>query len=334
MFNFKIALSAIALELAAWSSLLLQEHSDWALLGYLLLHALSSLLLAMLLVPFLPKRMAKPRWAAWLLLSAVSYSVPLFGFLGVLAAFIFLVLYRKNGRREDYASLELPEFDQHQRRQSNVRHVGMRSFLGNAQVPLQTRMRAMAALQYVPGKTASPLLHGALNDSNEDLRLLAYGMLDNLEKRVNQNIDQELDLLATAQATRDSAQILESSRQLADLYWELVYQELVQGDLRDHAVQQALHFCQQVIKAQKDNAHLLLRQGRLQHELGQAEQAQASYNQALALGMPITRVLPYRAELLFKQRNFEQVQAIMQELEQWGALPRLSPVINYWKQHA
>ena len=40
MLNLKLGLSALGLELSAWSTLiLLQERSDGALLSYLLLHA-------------------------------------------------------------------------------------------------------------------------------------------------------------------------------------------------------------------------------------------------------------------------------------------------------
>ena len=120
-------------------------------------------------------------------------------------------------------------------------------------------------------------------------------------------------------------------RQLADLYWELVYQALVQGDLRDHACTQALHYCEYVLARQPDNAALVLRKGRLLHAQGQGAQAQAAYAHARTLGLPATRVLPYEAELCFEQRDFPRTQALMRALDQWGALPRLRPVINYWK---
>ena len=41
--------------------------------------------------------------------------------------------------------------------------------------------------------------------------------------------------------------------------------------------------------------------------------------------------MPYEAELCFAQRDFPRTRALMSALDQWGALPRLRPVINYWK---
>lgn len=332
MLNLKWGYAALGLELSAWSGTwLLAEHSDAALLSYLLLHGAASLLLSLALLPLLPQRLIKPRWATLLLMAVCSYAVPVAGFVGVLAAFVILRVYRRGAAREAFESLQLPEFDQHQERQSPFRHAGMVSFLGNTRIPVQARMRAMAGLQYVSGRTASPLLRSVLSDPSEDLRLLAYGMLDNLEKRINRAIDHELNALQAigAQGAQGS-QGLQGAQRLSDLYWELVYQELVQGDLRLHAIEQSLHYCQQVLLQHADNAALQLRRGRLLHELARADEAEQAYAQARQLGLPATRVLPYQAQLAFERRDYAQARAFMCELQQWGALPRLRPVIDYW----
>ena len=114
----------------------------------------------------------------------------------------------------------------------------------------------MVALQYVSGRTASPLLRTVLSDPSEDLRLLAYGMLDTLEKRVNRSIDAELSALRAAQAEEGSAGLgaLESAQRLSDLYWELIYQELVQGDLRKHAIKESLLTANGCWPSKPDNA--------------------------------------------------------------------------------
>jgi len=190
----------------------------------------------------------------------------------------------------------------------------------------------MVALQYVSGRTASPLLRTVLSDPSEDLRLLAYGMLDTLEKRINSNIDAEMGALRTAQAEsgKFGTRTLESAQRLSDLYWELIYQDLVQGDLRKHAIQESLRYCDWVLNEQADNAQLCLRRGRLLHEQKRPDEAAQAYAQARELGLPATRVLPYQAELCFDRKDFAQARALMQELGQWSALPRLHPVVDYW----
>ena len=330
MLNLKLGLAALGMEVSAWTTVaLLHERSDAALAGYLLLHALACVLLSLTLLPLLRQRQGRPGWTL-LLIMACSYAIPVAGFVGVVVAFVFLTLYRRPRRRDDFEMLESPEFDQHEKRRNSFRHIGMRSFLTNTRAPLHARMRAMSALQYVGGRTATPLLRTAMGDASEDLRLLAYGMLDNLEKRINRAIDHELDTRQAAEKAADEARISQSSQRLSDLYWELIYQDLVQGDLHQHALRESLRYWEEVLRSEPDNASLVLRQGRLLHALARHDEAQSAYTRARALGLPATRILPYQAELCFAQRDFAQTRALMQELGQWSALPRLRPVIDYW----
>jgi hypothetical protein len=75
-----------------------------------------------------------------------------------------------------------------------------------------------------------------------------------------------------------------------------------------------------------------LRLGRLHHENGQTAAAEQAYLKASDLGLPATRILPYLAELRFEQKDFAGAQSFMQQLANWGSLPRLRPIIDYWNQ--
>jgi len=329
LLDIRAALAALALEIGAWSSLpLLAGRSDAALAAFLLLHALASVLLAVALLPLIPGRMARPRRGMLALMAAVSFAIPVAGFLGLVAAFPILTRQFVRHRAADFESLQLPEFDQDQRRPSQLRYAGLRTFLGQSAVPVPTRQRAMAALRHVPARTAAPVLRDALGDPSEELRLLAYGMLDQMEKRVNLAIAGELQ--AFEQAAAGSSRALQGAERLSDLYWELVYDELAQGDLRTHAIEQSLRFADIVLQSQPDHAALQLRRGRLLAESGRAQEAQEALDRAGSLGLPATRILPYLAQLRFEQRDFGGARALMRELDQWGALPRLRPVIDYW----
>ena len=333
MGNFKLGIAAVLLELGAWSGpALLNGQADSALASYLVVHAIACVLLSVFLFPLLLNQRPQARLPILLLMVACSYGIPIAGFFGMLAAAIVLRLYRTPATHADFDSLQMPEFDQHQRRQGHSRHAGLRSFLGNIHAPLDARLRAMVALQYVSGRTASPLLRTVLSDPSEDLRLLAYGMLDTLEKRINSSIDVEMTALHAAQEEdgQTGARTLESAQRLSDLYWELIYQDLVQGDLRKHAAKESLRYCEWVLAEHPHNAQMCLRRGRLLHEQKRTDEAALAYTRARELGLPASRVLPYQAELCFEHKDFLQARALLQELGQWSALPRLHPVVDYW----
>jgi len=335
MLSTKWGLWAIVMELTAWAGpVLLDGHSDAALLSYLLAHAAACVLLAVFTLPLLSAEQSRPRMPMLALMAVCSYAVPLAGFIGVFLGTLVLRVYRAARPIEDFQSVHLPEFDLHQRIQSGFRQTGLRAVLSNSEVPARSRMRAMVALQHMSGRISSPLLRNVLNDSSEDLRLLAYGMLDALERNISRSIDKELDTLREAEEKEGADPLgptgLQAAEKLSALYWELVYQELVQGDLREHAIRESLRHCEAVLQAQPENAPLHMRRGRLLHALRRPQEAQESYEAASRLGLPATRVLPYQAQLCFERGDYAQARALVHALGPWDALPRLRPVIEYW----
>lgn len=338
MLNLKLALSALAAEIASWSSLwLLRSDSDAALLAYLAAHGLASVLLALCLSPFLAAsaRVARQRVALVALMALFSYAVPVAGILGSVFATVALHLQRGPQAGHRFPVLPVPDFDPHQQSGASRRQIGLQSFLANASVPVASRMRALVALGNVPGRVASPMLRTALGDASEDLRLLAYSMLDSKERDISRTIHQELEMLEQARRSEGESPLgprgLQAARALSDLYAELVYQGVAQGDVREHAIAQSLRYCAMVLAQKPDSALLLLlRRGRLMHMQGDQDEALAAYERALALGMSPARVVPYQAELLFERREFARVQALMRSLDAQQVLPRLRPSILYW----
>jgi tetratricopeptide (TPR) repeat protein len=329
MNSLKLGLYALTLEISAWSGIwLVDANTDAQLLWYLIVHLFASLLLATAAAMLLPIGSPRQRLHLLLLMAGCSYGIPIAGFIGVIVGVLLLRIYSTKPARPAFESLRLPSFDLHQRPQAGLRQSSLRSFLGNSAVPIKARIGAMTALQYITGRVSTPLLRNVLSDPNEDIRLLAYGMIDNREKSINRAIDQELKTLADP--SQDKQARLEANQRLSDLYWELIYQELAQGDLRDYAISESRRYCETVLASDTDNAPLYLRLGRLLHETGDIDSAERAYRQALELGLPATRVLPYLAELNFERRNFVATAKQMKELANWASLPRLRPVIDYW----
>jgi hypothetical protein len=64
----------------------------------------------------------------------------------------------------------------------------------------------------------------------------------------------------------------------------------------------------------------------LLHLVADDEGAQSCYQRALELGLPAPRVIPYQAELLFKQRQFAKVQELMRRLEDQQVMPSSAPL--------
>ena len=328
MFMRLIALLALSCEVLALHTLIDAGRDSDALAHFALYHAVASALLAWAAVNAMPALTASAPWASAMLIFALSAFVPLLGFCGV-ATGLWIGRYRHTaGAAIGLCALDLPQLDPHQRGPGGFAHGGVTAILRNPRIPAAQRLRALAGLQHVPGRIACPLLRDLLGDDCEDLRLLAYGMLEHREKAVNDDIVAEQRRLAAARTGTERAL---AHRRLAGLYWELIYQELAQGDLRRHAAQAGLGHACEALALQPDVAGLHLRRGQFLNVLDETEDARKAFEAAFSAGIPSHRVLPLLAEHAFRRRDFNSVRALLAPLEAWHGMTRVRKVASFWQ---
>lgn len=316
------------LEISSLVTALLKESSDWALLMFLLLHAGVSLLLALFAWRVLPEKFRNPRLPVLALLFSFSFFIPVLGLLGMLAA-VFLSMYRRRSFvAQPFAKLSLPEFvlSLHET-DAKFSQGGIKSRLAQPSVPTQQRLQALLALQGMPARVSSPMLHDMLGDTSDDIRLVAYGLLDGREKKINAEIHRELVKLKTA---KGSDMRLIGQRYLAELYWELVYDGLAQGDLRDHALRQALSYTNDALLLAPLDTGLWFLKGRILLETKMYGDAYQIFGMAIAHGFPESRVLPYIVEIAFNRRDYRTVRDLLSRISILQVTPKMKGAIRFW----
>jgi tetratricopeptide (TPR) repeat protein len=328
-----LGLMALFIELGACLALVsVEKEADPALLAYLAAHAVASVLLALAAYALIPQRGAKPRSSVLSLLFSCIFFVPVLGFVGVIFGVLLRHLLPKLRAPQRFSAVRLPELDIHassEKSSAGFRQAGVRQFLKNDQAPVPQRLRAMVALSHAPSRIGSPVLRELLGDADDDLRLLAYGLLDGREKKLNAAIhDARLRLAATKEVDERAG----VAHQLASLYWELVYQGLVHGDLLDYAVSEALRHTETALLGRTDDPALHLQYGRLLQQLNRHDEADQAYQRARELGLPASRVVPYLAELAFARRDYATVKSLLATMQNWEGLSRLQPVLRFWGQ--
>jgi tetratricopeptide (TPR) repeat protein len=189
-------------------------------------------------------------------------------------------------------------------------------------------MQSLLTLQAVPNRVANPILEELLGDATEDVRLVAFGMLDAEEKKIAKEIRFESD-----RQSRDltSEQRYDSFQRLAELNWELVYACLIQGELRLHMLQQARRYLEAALAlGVLPGSGLIFLQGKILLELGEFEAAEKVILQAMQMGQAKTSTLPYLAEIAFQRRDFSQVRQFMMQLSTLNLASRTRAVEDFW----
>lgn len=317
----------LALEVGAFAMVLELVDSLAVFVGYLLLHAGASFFTALLLSELIPPEYRRPRRWVVGFFSAYSFFMPIVGILSVVLGLVvgtrFPVFFHINR----YFIKKAPHYTTHRNREgSGFRSGRVRSQLSNPETPMDHRLNALMALQDAPARITADLLRRLLSDPMEDLRLLSYGILEGKEKQIAHRIQDARDSMA--HLTTDEERYAAYKR-IAELYFELIYQNLVQGDMRLFCVDQVR---ENVTKAHEflPDSGLWFMLARLELMQRNTEAAEQALLKAGAENFTRQRLLPYLAELRFLQRRFGEVRALFEESGRGVGLPALLPFSYYW----
>lgn len=319
---------ALGFELSSFVILFSHSSGIATLMAYFAAHAVGSALLALALLPLVPARYARPR--RWVLgfLFCFNFFVPVAGLVCVLGGLAFSLALPRLAAAERYGKVAAPRFNTHRNTEgTGFRGGQVRAQLGNDAAPVATRLQALAAVQNTPARMTGGILRDLLADPVDDVRLLAYGLLDGKEKAISSKILAARDALESA-ATPEDRRVL--NKQVAEYYWELVYQNLVLGDMQKFAAGEAFRHAEEALAIDADDAGLWFMMGRLALATENLEEAGRAFDQAGQRGFPRERMLPYLAELLFRRRRHSEVRTLFGELRGKPAAPALIALRRYW----
>ena len=298
------------------------------LLAFFGVQALASAVLALVTLTVMPPQWREPRRPVLALLFCFAFFIPLFGAIGMLLAVLLTLLLPRRWQYKDFGEVERIEYmPLNSESDTQLRISSLRTALLDPDAPSDLRLRSLVAMQTLPMRTVGPLLRKLLRDPSDDLRLLAYGMLDSAEKSLNTLIASEQRNL---EKNPERLLRLNSLRHLAELHWELVYTGLVQGDVRDHAIAGALGYLRDALRLAAADPGLWLLRARLLQAAGDLAEADEALSIAVSCGLEEVRALPYLAEIAYSRRSFALVKDYLGLIPTGKVTPVMAPVVRYW----
>ncbi len=320
--------SALAFEVGSWFILTRNPTLLEGLLYSVLPHAIACLLLTLVLWRLLPSRYQKPVPWAPLYLFSTAFFIPLLGAIGVMLA-VFPALYTQRRQAPQiWQTLTVPPLPFRPLEQRNsplFNDGGLQDVLALAGDP-ERRTTALLATRRMPGHEAVPILKRALRDPADDVRLLAYSMLDQKESRINQRIETLQANLG--QTTGEQRAAVHAG--LARWYWELAYLGLAQGSVLDHVLGQAREQVDLSL-AIAANPELELLAGRIAMEQGRLIEARDWLERAEAGGISYTKIAPFLAEAAFLAGDYASVPRLLERLPQEALRrPPFAELARYW----
>jgi polysaccharide biosynthesis protein PelE len=207
----------------------------------------------------------------------------------------------------------------------------IRQLLRDADSP-ERRVAAVMALRHMDARRAVPLLRLAFSHDSEDVRLLAFGILEQREKRLRTRIKQTENRLASAALA--GGEHGRWHRRLARDHWELVYAGFVSGDLEPVVLDKARQHAQTALGLAPD-AKMAVLLARIHLRRRQPELAWEYLTQADHAGLSASASAPLFAEAAFQMRRFGVIPVILRGVPR-AELRRaeLEPVAEFWTSEA
>lgn len=322
-----LTLLALALETGGIAGLISGLPPSMALASYLSAHALACGLLTLVLLPLLPSRYRGRTLLTTLFLFTLQFAIPFVGSLGVFAG-VLLALYLPRTIRDipwqEVGIPELPFQPVDMDQQIIYSEGGLRQVLHEAG-SIDKRLKALLATRQMTDRDAVELLREALKDPADDVRLLAYSMLEQKEKALASQA-RRLQLALEDPESKNPSRL---KRRLAQVWWEMSYLGLAQGSLRSYYLESARKLLLELTAAlAMHNDWRLL--GRVELTLGNTIAAKSAFENALARGAPQELILPYQAEVAFLERDFQKVRFCLASLAHYRPHQNVRTVIEGW----
>jgi polysaccharide biosynthesis protein PelE len=301
------------------------------------LHALSSLLFGAWAAD--GKVMTRP--GIFVAACVMVFTIPALGALGV--AFLVVPAWRTQRPAEDDGVVEI-----------SLPHAAAASGEGNAaqegaaavriapapievvlrsQGTAQKRVASVMALRRMDAQRAVPLLRVALGDKHEDVRLLAYAILERREKELRGRIEVllgDLEALQGADAAAEDKQRALVLKSLAEQHWELVHGGFLSGDVEKQTLESAVRYGHESLLIAPDGSLSLLI-ARMQLKANKPNSALHYLRGASSLGVANSVLAPLYAEAAFLLRRFEAIGPLLAEAgNATFGRPKLDAVARFW----
>lgn len=187
------------------------------------------------------------------------------------------------------------------------------------------RRTAIVALRSVDPKKALPLLQKAIQDSDEQVRLLAQTQFNRILAKLETTVKRmENDL---SSGSRDAHPLVI----LAEHYHELVYLAVSSQETETIYLERAIDLLKEALSVAPRNSAALLLLLKCQVKNRKVDDAKKSASELRSMGLSEDSLAPWEAEISFLGRDWGALKEALQKIKSSKSLdPRLSGLIEFW----
>lgn len=193
------------------------------------------------------------------------------------------------------------------------------------------RITALIAIKNVHPAESNKIIKNLLEDDNYELRLFAFKHLEQQENKINDIIDQLLNKL---EIINDSEDLFINYKQLASVYWEAVYLNIVQDNLAQEYLNLSLKYAKKALGIKMNDTSLFIMLGKIYFHKQMFDEAIIIFNKIRNKQKIFsTTIDSYLAEIYFELKNYDKVREILSNNKMLLDAQKTNIVHKLWCQH-
>jgi len=297
---------------------------------FYIVHSAISLVLSIISSYFLQNKFEDDRFKIILFFWIFNISLPIMGYFMTIWLVYYLRTVKYEKQLTNTHSINMIDFENEFPEVSRLfGEAAMEKLLSGNISSSSMKMKALVSLSDNASRTDVALIKSSLSDRNDEVRLYSFAVIDKLERGINGQIHEKLKLFTESKSSEER---VVRAEELAHLYWDLVYFELADENLKKFIITEVEKYAKIVLDADPNNEKINILLGKTYLMAKEVDEAESCFKNVIKNGKNIDFIVPYLAEILFLKRSFAEVKNLFANARGLGTNTLLYPVVEQWSR--
>jgi len=268
---------------------------------------------------------------SFLFILLFNIALPFIGYLFSIWLIYYLLYIKYAKILRNTKSINMEELDQEFPTVKRAFGEGsMVDLMGNTLAPQELRMKALSAMADNMTQKNVALIKNSLSEKDDEIRLYSFSLIDKMEHGINNKIH---EASIRHQHALSPELRLAAARELAFLYWEMIYFDLSDDILKNFLIEKSFQYAKLVFKENMSDTGINILLGKIYLERELYEEATTQFIIAIESGIENAYIVPYLAELYYNRGNYRSIRSMLSMVDSVGLNATMHPVLEQWRQH-
>ncbi|MBE0497757.1 MAG: hypothetical protein IBX43_00780 [Campylobacterales bacterium] len=293
------------------------------------LHLFLSSLFSWAVAHLLRRRYEDAQGILFLFFLFFNIALPVIGYLFTLLLGYYLLYVKHAPTLINTKMLNMEELDQDfPQVKRSFGEGSMIELMSNEFASQTLRMKALSAMAENMTQKNIGLIKHSLSDRDDELRLYSFSLICSMEHGLNNNIHEASLRFKSAEDEQSRA---DAAKELALLYWEMVYFDLSDEVLKTYLMNEALKYAKIAAAAHAHDKSINVLLGKIYLAKEEFDNATTEFVIAIESGVESEYIVPYLAELYFQRGNYTSTRSMLSLVESLKMSVTMYPVVAQWR---